>query len=78
MDNVLQWENPFAEELEIMSHNPCFSGQCFAIELEFWVGNSESVTILVLVDNVLQWEQERKNKIVEGVTILVLVDNVLQ
>ena len=36
------------------SHNPCFSGQCFAIVLNLWRFLQQYVTILVLVDSVLQ------------------------
>ncbi len=41
--------------LEIKSHNPCFSGQCFAIvTVDEKMKVDAEVTILVLVDNVLQ------------------------
>ncbi len=61
------------------SHNPCFSGQCFAIleeliEME-WV---KIVTILVLVDSVLQLLVRIRCLPFMIVTILVLVDSVLQ
>ena len=37
-----------------ISHNPCFSGQCFAIPILFDFLGRKNVTILVLVDSVLQ------------------------
>ena len=40
----------------LMRHNPCFSGHCFAIEIEGINGTIVAlVTILVLVDTVLQF-----------------------
>ena len=55
MDSVLQYKHNFLFNI-ICSHNPCFSGQCFAIE----TGAKDfkevfDVTILVLVDSVLQY-----------------------
>ena len=59
-------------------HNPCFSGQCFAIDLVEDLKKSDDVTILVLVDSVLQYFYEYDYIINQIVTILVLVDSVLQ
>ena len=42
MDSVLQYIAAADVDFGANGHNPCFNGQCFAIELEFWVGNSES------------------------------------
>ncbi len=61
------------------SHNPCFSGQCFAInELIVVESIDEAVTILVLVDSVLQYKDFKNLLVFLNVTILVLVDSVLQ
>ena len=45
----------FSEEIKLLSHNPCFSGNSFAIEMEI-KSTSEfaKVTILVLVETPLQ------------------------
>ena len=62
------------------SHNPCFSGQCFAMILnnDFYK-RFTIVTILVLVDSVLQYvEVDLICTDPPYVTILVLVDSVLQ
>ena len=61
-------------------HNPCFNGQCFAMEevIDEELRGAD-VAILVLVDSVLQYEQcESESNRTEWVTILVLVDSVLQ
>ncbi len=39
-----------------VGHNPCFSGQCFAIQRIQGEDNKHKVTILVLVDSVLQYK----------------------
>ena len=42
-------------------HNPCFSGQCFAINIASGIYNTTYVTILVLVDSVLQLNPTNQN-----------------
>ena len=44
------------------SHNPCFSGQCFAINRNKKDYKKLLVTILVLVDSVLQFEIKLEQK----------------
>ncbi len=62
-----------------MSHNPCFIRLCFAIP-KSWIGKEVLiiVTILVLLDYVLQYKYCGGNCTVCNVTILVLLDYVLQ
>ena len=56
MDSVLQYNEDETVDPELLSRNPCFSGQCFAILqcLEV-MGRVRKVAILVLVDSVLQY-----------------------
>ena len=57
VDSVLQYNSEQAIKQSKSSHNPCFSGQCFAMSLiqESPLVRLLFVTILVLVDSVLQY-----------------------
>ncbi len=55
VDSVLQYPINVMYGFQKQSHNPCFSGQCFAISRNcITSANPYEVTILVLVDSVLQ------------------------
>ena len=58
VDSVLQYmtlPKYVSKDLKVR-HNPCFSGQCFAIKMDFKkLAEPGKVTILVLVDSVLQY-----------------------
>ena len=80
VDSVLQYNSEQAIKQSKSSHNPCFSGQCFAMSLiqESPLVRLLFVTILVLVDSVLQYCMNFDLRFFAKVTILVLVDSVLQ
>ncbi len=54
VDSVLQYMNLNIMKQKGYRHNPCFSGQCFAIDAKDNKKAVIAVTILVLVDSVLQ------------------------
>ncbi len=55
VDSVLQYNGRKNLSGMLKSRNPCFSGQCFAIEqLPYNLPSGNRVAILVLVDSVLQ------------------------
>ena len=104
MDSVLQYKERLIYQEYKEGHNPCFSGQCFAIQVvglaltgydqchnpcfsgQCFAMNTIGllrcrqilVTILVLVDSVLQCLISLLDLLIVHVTILVLVDSVLQ
>ena len=60
------------------SHNPCFSGNSFAIEMRLKNVDVYRVTILVLVETPLQFRKHQHYESLQNVTILVLVETPLQ
>ena len=61
------------------SHNPYFNRWFSAINLKIpFSGNSENVTILILIDGFLQSKFKEECSSLESVTILILIDGFLQ
>ena len=76
---AIAWWNPSTWQHPKKSHhNPCFSGILFAIVGDEIILTIQIVTILVLVEDSLQYNYAEKIYDADAVTILVLVEYSLQ